>query len=116
VKEVREMWIRRWRRSEVPMAVFGCSGEGRADGAVPGHFDIEEEWGAGVEEQRGIGVEAHAKDTEEGAWWRRTWRRSEHRRVCDGEMKVLEFRCSGILKKKNSSNKHDNVINARCYI
>jgi hypothetical protein len=48
VKEVREMWIRRWRRSgqrrsEVPMAVFGCSGEGRADGAVPGHFDIEEE-------------------------------------------------------------------------
>jgi hypothetical protein len=39
VKEVREMWIRRWRRSEV----FGCSGEGRADGAVPGHFDIEEE-------------------------------------------------------------------------
>jgi hypothetical protein len=29
-----------------------------------------EERGAGVVKERGTGVEAHVKDTEEGMWWR----------------------------------------------
>jgi hypothetical protein len=45
----------------VPMAVPRHGGEGRADGAVPGCFDVEE---------RGVSVEAHMKDMEKGAWWR----------------------------------------------
>jgi hypothetical protein len=35
----------------VPTAVPGCGGEGRADGTILGCFDVEEERGAGVEEQ-----------------------------------------------------------------
>jgi hypothetical protein len=45
-------------------AVPERSGEGRADGAVPGCFDMDEE--------RDAGMEAHAEDVEEGAWWKRT--------------------------------------------
>jgi hypothetical protein len=66
-----------------------------------------------VEEERGVGVEAHA---EEDAWRRRTRRRSERRWVCGGEMIGLGFRGSGTLKKKNSSDGHDDIINTRCYI
>jgi hypothetical protein len=33
-----------------------------------------------MEEERGVGVEVHAEDAEEGTWWRRTWRMG--RRVC----------------------------------
>jgi hypothetical protein len=57
VKEVEEVWTRR-RRSVVPMAVPEHRGEGRADDAVPGCFDMEEQ---------GTDVEAHAEDAEEGA-------------------------------------------------
>jgi hypothetical protein len=35
--------------------------------------------------------------------------------VCDGEMTGLGFRGSGTLKKKNGSDGHDDVINARRY-
>jgi hypothetical protein len=69
-----------------------------------------------VEEQRGVGMEAHTKDTEEGAQWRRTRRRSERRWVCGGEMKGLGFRGSGTLKKKNSRDGHDDIINTHHYI
>jgi hypothetical protein len=70
VEEVREAWTRwqrrsRRRRSEVPMVVLGQGGEGRADGAVPGRFDVEEERVTSVEEERGASVEAHAEDAEE---------------------------------------------------
>jgi hypothetical protein len=53
-------------------------GEGRADGAVPGCFDVEEE--------RGADVEAHAEDAVKGARWRRTRRRSWRQWVCGWEM------------------------------
>jgi hypothetical protein len=43
VEEVREVWTQQRRRSMVPMAVPGCGGEGQADGAVHGHFNMEEE-------------------------------------------------------------------------
>jgi hypothetical protein len=72
-------------------------GEGRPDGVVPRHFNVEEE--------RGTGVETHVDDAVEGAWWRRTWRRwrrSGHRQVCGKEITGLGFRGSGTLKKKNS--------------
>jgi hypothetical protein len=65
----------------VPMVVPGCDGDGWADDAVPGRFNEEEE--------RGTVMEAHTENTKEGARWRRTWTRSEHRRVCDREMKGL---------------------------
>jgi hypothetical protein len=71
-------------------------------GAVPGHFDVEEE--------RGANVEAHMEGTR-----RRQKRRSGRWRVCDGEMTGLGFRGSGTLKKKNGSDGHDDVINARRY-
>jgi hypothetical protein len=50
----------------VPMMVLGRGGEGRADGAVPKCFDVEDE--------RGAGMEAHAEDVKEertpaGVWW-----------------------------------------------
>jgi hypothetical protein len=61
-------------------------------------------------------VEAHTKDAEEDTQWRRTRRRSGHRRVCGGEIKGLEFRGLDALKKKNSSDEHNDVINARRYI
>jgi hypothetical protein len=62
MEEVGEVWIQQWRRSVVPMVVPGHDGEGRADGAVLRHFNMEEE--------RGTDVEAHAEDMEEGARWR----------------------------------------------
>jgi hypothetical protein len=49
----------------VDEAVPVRDGEGRADGAVPGHFDVE----------------AHAEDAVKGARWRWT-RRSWRRWVC----------------------------------
>jgi hypothetical protein len=49
----------------VPTEVPGCGGEGRVDDTVPGRFDVAER-GANVEEQWGVGVEAHAEDAEEG--------------------------------------------------
>jgi hypothetical protein len=61
-------------------------------------------------------VEAQAEDMEEGGRWRRTWRRSGCRWVCGGEMIGLGFRGSGTLKKKNSSDGYDDVINAHRYI
>jgi hypothetical protein len=51
------------------MTVPRCGGEGQADGAVLGCFDVEEQ-GAGVEEEQGADVEAHIEDAEEGAQWR----------------------------------------------
>jgi hypothetical protein len=60
----------RQRRSVVPTVVFGRGGDGRADGAVPRCFNMEEERGAGVGEERGAGVEVHAEDVEAGARWR----------------------------------------------
>jgi hypothetical protein len=105
VEELGEAWTQRQRRSGwrsvVPMELPGRGGEGRADGAVPGRFNVEEE--------RDAGVEAHAEDTEDGAWWRQTWRRSGHRWVCGEEMTGLVFRGLGTLKKKNSSNGHDDL-------
>jgi hypothetical protein len=73
VKEVRKAWTQRRRRSAVPMVVPGRGGEGRADGAAPGHFDVEEEQGADVE--------AHAEDAEEE--WAPTgmWQGNERVRV-----------------------------------
>jgi hypothetical protein len=79
----------------VPTAVLRSDNEGRADGVVPGRFDVKEERDVGMEEQRYAGVEAHAED---------------------GEMKVLGFRGSDTLKKKNSSDGYDNIINDRRYI
>jgi hypothetical protein len=122
MEEVDEAWTWR-RRSVVPIAVLRRGGEGQMDGAIPGRFDVEEERGASVEEERGAGVEAergtgveaHTEDTEEGARWRWTQRRSRRRWVCGGEMKGLGFRGKGTLKKKNSSDGLDDVINARRY-
>jgi hypothetical protein len=94
-----------------PTAVPGRDGEGRVNGAVPGPFDVEEERDTGMEEERGTGVEAHM---EEGMQWR--WTRRTRMTVCGGEMTGLGFRGLGTLKKKNSSNGHDDVINARRYI
>jgi hypothetical protein len=67
VEEVGEAWTRRQRRSErrrsvVLTAVLGHDGEGRADGTVPGHFDVEEEQGAVMEEEWGAGVEVHTEE------------------------------------------------------
>jgi hypothetical protein len=56
---------------------------------------------AHTEEERGTDVEAVAVAL------RHTWRRSEHRWVCDREMTGLGFRGSGTLRKKNSSNEED---------
>jgi hypothetical protein len=42
-------------------------GEGRADGAVSGRFDVEKERGIDVEKERHVDMEAHAKV---GARWR----------------------------------------------
>jgi hypothetical protein len=84
VEEVREAWTWRRRRCVVSTAVPRSGGEGRADDAVLEHFDMEEE--------RGADVEAHTEDGEEGAWWRRTWRRSGRRWVCGEEMTGLGFR------------------------
>jgi hypothetical protein len=56
------------------------------------------------------------EDAEEGARWRRTQRRSGHRWVCGGEMIGLGFKGLGTLKKKNSSDEPDAIINARRYI
>jgi hypothetical protein len=112
VEELREVWTQQWRRSGrrrsvVPTAVPGHGGEGRANGAVLRRFNMEEE--------RGDDVEAHTEDAEEGVPWRRTRRRSERWRICDGEMIGLEFRGSNTLKKKISSDRYDDIINARCY-
>jgi hypothetical protein len=88
VEEVGEGWTQ-WRRRSV----------------VPGCFDVEEE--------RGAGVEAHV---EEGARCMQTRMRSGRRWVCGGEIKRLGLRGSSTLKKKNSSDRYNDVINARCYI
>jgi hypothetical protein len=61
-------------------------------------------------------MEAHAEDAEEGLQWRRMQRRSGHRQMCDGEIKGLGFRGSGTLKKKNSSDGYDDIINVHRYI
>jgi hypothetical protein len=42
---------------------------------------------------------------------RRMRRRSGRRRVCGGEMIGFGFRCLGTLKKMNSSDGYDDVIN-----
>jgi hypothetical protein len=60
-------------------------------------------------------VEPHKEDVEEGAW-RRMWRRIRHRWLCDREMKGLGLRGSGTLKKKNSRDMHDDIINVCRYI
>jgi hypothetical protein len=64
VEEVGEVWTRQRKRSVVPIA-------------VPERFDVEE--------QQGNNMEAHMKDTEEGAQWRRApagvWRGNERVRV-----------------------------------
>jgi hypothetical protein len=52
----------------------------------------------------------------EGTQWRWTRRRSGRRQVCGGEMIGLGFRDSDILKKKNNSDMHDDIINKHCYI
>jgi hypothetical protein len=111
-----------------------CGSDGRVDSVVLGCFDVEEERVPGVEEER-AGVEAHAEDAEEGTRWRRTQRmrrRSGHRWLCGEEMPGLGFRGSAHLKRrivvmgglimlarpsvnKNSSNGHDDIINARRY-
>jgi hypothetical protein len=72
VEEVGEAWTRRWRRrgrrrSVFLMAVPERGGEGQADDAVVGCFNIEEERSTGVEKERGADVEAHV---EEGMQWR----------------------------------------------
>jgi hypothetical protein len=80
VEELGEAWPQRRRTRVVLMAVLvrggegrvddavpGRGGEGRVDGVVPGCSDVEEEREAGVEEEQGADVEAHA---EEGARWR----------------------------------------------
>jgi hypothetical protein len=43
-------------------------------------------------------------------------RRSGRQWVCGREMKGLGFRGSDTLKKKNSSDVHDDIINIRRYI
>jgi hypothetical protein len=43
-------------------AVLRHGGYGQADGVIPECFDVEEE--------RGIGVEVHVEDVEEGTRWR----------------------------------------------
>jgi hypothetical protein len=45
--------------------VSGHGGEGQADGTVPKCFNMEEEQDANMEKERGIGVEAHTEDVEE---------------------------------------------------
>jgi hypothetical protein len=90
-----------------PTAVPRRGGEGRVNGAVPDPFDVEEERDTGMEEERGTDVEAHM---EEGMQWR--WTRRTRMTVCGGEMTGLGLRGLGTLKKKNSSNGHDDVINA----
>jgi hypothetical protein len=72
------------------MTVPGRGGEGWVDDAVLGRFDVEEE--------RGVGVEAHAEDVEEGAWWRRTRKRSRRRRVCDRKIKGYGLGAQAYLK------------------
>jgi hypothetical protein len=66
-------------------------------------------------EERGTNMEVHAEDVEEGARWRQTRRRSGRRRVWRGYDRV---RISGLgtLKKKNSSNGYDDIINVCSYI
>jgi hypothetical protein len=51
----------------------------------------------------------------EGTRWRQKRRSRERQRVCGREIIGLGFRGSGTLKKKNSSDEHDDVINARHY-
>jgi hypothetical protein len=55
VEELGEAWTQRQRRSGwrsvVPTALPGRGGEGRADSAVPGRFNVEEERGTHVEEE-----------------------------------------------------------------
>jgi hypothetical protein len=47
---------------------------------------------------------------------RRTRRRSRCWQMCGGEMTWLGFRGSGTIKKKNSSNGHNDIINVHRYI
>jgi hypothetical protein len=56
--------------------------------------------------------------SEAPAWrrMRRTRRRNGHRLVCGGKITGLGFRGSSTLKKKNSSDGHDDVINTHRYI
>jgi hypothetical protein len=65
---------------------------------------------AHAEEERGAGVEAVSAAS------RRTWKRSGRQWVCGREMTVLGFRELVTLKKKNSSDEHDDIINVRRYI
>jgi hypothetical protein len=63
-----------------------------------------------------IPMSSYGKDAKEGARWRQTWSRSGRRWVCGWEMIGLGFRGSGTLKKKNSSDGPDAIINGRHYI
>jgi hypothetical protein len=73
VEELGEVWTRWLRRSVVSTMVPERSGEGRVDSAILGCFDIEEERGIDVEEERGTRggcgggctVEVDVEDTEE---------------------------------------------------
>jgi hypothetical protein len=61
--------------SVVPTAVPEHDGEGRADGVVPRHFDVEEE--------QAVGIEAHAveEDAEEERAPTGVWRGNDRVRV-----------------------------------
>jgi hypothetical protein len=82
------------------------------DGGCAGGIDLNGGHAveAHMEEERGACVEAV------DAASRQMRRRSEHQWVCGGEMTWLGFRSSGTLRNKNSSDGHDDVINARRYI
>jgi hypothetical protein len=129
VELLREARTRQQRRSVVLTAVLGHDGKGRADGVVPVRgsegraddvvlrpFDVEQERSADVGAERGTSVGAHVEDTKEGVQWRWMQRRRGRWRVCGRKMTGLGFRDSDTLKKKNSSDGHDDVINIRHYI
>jgi hypothetical protein len=101
---VGAQWRRMWRRSEAR----GVNLDGGHAGGLDfnGRHAVETH----VKEERGTGVEAI------GAASRWTRRRSWGRWVCGREMIGLRFRGSGTLKKKNSSDRHDDVFDAHRYI
>jgi hypothetical protein len=129
VELLREVRTRQRRRSVVPTAVLGHDGkcrvdsavpvrgsEGRADDVVLRPFDVEQERTTDMGAERGASVEAYVEDTKEGVQWRWMQMRRGRWWVCGGKMTGLGFRGSNTIKKKNSSDGHDDVINARHYI
>jgi hypothetical protein len=114
VEEVREAWTWRWRRSMVPMAVKVEQTARFPSAAVK------------------TGRMAHAEDAKEGARWRAHGRGGHG--GCKGGVDMedakeerpstsvwqrndrLGFRGSSTLKKKNSNDRYDDVINTRRYI